>query len=217
MANAAPAERVLSRRRPAGNASIVALIALWGLAVVGGEALLWRYQLTPGAAPAPAPSTWPEGSGIPAHAGRPLLVMVAHPQCACTRSSLNELRRLVAQFEGLRPQPLLYLSLVVPAGAAADWIDGPVLRNATSIPQVQVVIDSGGSFASRLGATTSGHVLVYGADDRLLFSGGITSARAHEGEAVGQNAIVKALYGKTPSVRRSLVFGCGLQSRATRG
>jgi hypothetical protein len=200
-----------------GNGRILALIAVWGMAVIGGEVMMWRYQLTPGAPPAPAPQSWPAGSAIPRHSDRPLLLMVAHPQCVCTRASLNELRRLVAQFEGLRPPPALYLSLIVPEGAGADWIDGPVLRNASSIPEVHVVLDPGGRFAARLGTTTSGHVLLYGADDALLFSGGITSARAHEGDSAGQNAIVKALYGKTPPLRRSLVFGCGLNDPATRG
>src|SRR6185503_5391373 len=208
-----PALRGPRSRAARGNATLVAIVALWAAAVIGGEVWMWRYQLTPGAAPAAAPSTWPENAAIPAHRGKPLLLMVAHPQCACTRASLNELRRLVARFEGLQVPPELYLSLVVPAGAGADWIDGPVLRNASTIRGVHVVIDGGGRFAARLGATTSGHVLVYGADGALLFSGGITSARAHEGDSIGQNAIVKALYGHTPPSRQTPVYGCGLASR----
>jgi hypothetical protein len=204
-----------SSRRPRarGNGRLFVLIAVWAAAVVGGEVLLWRYQLTPGAAAAAAPRTWPAEAAIPAHGGRPLLLMVAHPQCACTRASLNELRRLVARFEGLRVQPELYLSLVVPDGAGADWIDGPVLRNAASLRGLHVVLDPGGRFAARLGATTSGHVLVYDAAGALLFSGGITSARAHEGDSIGQNAIVRALYGGTPPTQESPVFGCGLRTR----
>ena len=211
------AERGRGRRRAGGNATLIAVIALWAVAVVGGEAWMWRYQLTPGAAPAAAPRTWPADAPVPAHPGKPLLLMVAHPQCACTRASLNELRRLVARFEALPVQPDLYLSLIVPAGAGAGWIDGPVLRNASSIRGVRVVVDPGGRFAERLGATTSGHVLVYGGDGALLFSGGITSARAHEGDSIGQNAIVRALYGGKPPVDRTPVFGCGLKSPAVRG
>lgn len=211
------ASRGGGRRKAAGNATLIAVIALWAVAVIGGEAWMWRYQLTPGAAPAAAPRTWPADAPLPAHPGRPLLLMVAHPQCACTRASLNELRRLVARFEALPVQPDLYLSLVVPAGAGAGWIDGPVLRNASSIHGVRVAIDPGGSFAARLGATTSGHVLVYGADGALLFSGGITSARAHEGDSIGQNAIVRALYGGKPPTDTAPVFGCGLKSPAVRG
>ena len=210
--------RSRSSVRPAGrDLRVLAIIALWVVAVVGGEAMLWRYQLTPGAQAAAAPRSWPADSSLPGHAGRPLLLMVAHPQCACTRASLNELRRLIARFEGLRPRPALYLSLVVPEGRGADWIDGPVLRNASSIPGVSVVLDPGGRFASRLGSTTSGHVFVYGADDALLFSGGITAARAHEGDSPGQKAIVEALYRKAPAADGSPVFGCGLRDPATPG
>jgi len=201
--------------RQRGNGRIFALIAFWAVAVVGGEVFLWSYQLTPGAAADAAPATWPADGSIPRHPGQPLLLMVAHPRCACTRASLNELRRLIARFEGLHPPPALYLSVVAPAGTGADWTDGPVLRNAASIRGLHVVVDPGGRFAARLGATTSGHVLVYGADGALLFSGGITSARAHEGDSIGQNAIVQALYQKDPSVRRTLVFGCGLEDQPT--
>jgi len=200
-----------------GNGRLLLVIALWAVAVIGGEVVMWSYQLTPGAEPAPAPAAWPGDATIPAHAGRPLLLMVAHPKCACTRASLNELRRLVARFEALPRQPELYLSLIVPEGAGADWVDGPVLRNATSISALNVVLDPGGRFARRLGATTSGHVLVYGGDGALLFSGGITAARAHEGDAAGQDAIVRALYGKNPPLRRSSVFGCGLRSPVVKG
>jgi hypothetical protein len=139
--------------------------------------------------------------------------MIAHPQCSCTRASLNELRRLIARFEALKDPPVLYLSVVVPEGAQSGWTDGPVLRNAASIRGLNVLLDVGGRFAKRLGATTSGHLLLYGADDALLFSGGITAARAHEGDAGGQEAIVAALYGRAPAVEEAPVFGCALHSR----
>ncbi|HXT52758.1 MAG TPA: RedB protein [Thermoanaerobaculia bacterium] len=215
--DAPSADRTSRPHAGRGNARILLVIALWAVAVIGGEVVMWSYQLTPGAAPAAAPATWPADAAIPTHAGRPLLLMVAHPKCACTRASLNELRRLVARFEALPRQPELYLSLIVPEGAGADWVDGPVLRNAASISSLHVALDPGGRFARQLGATTSGHVLVYGGDGALLFSGGITAARAHEGDAAGQDAIVAALYGKTSPIHRSPVFGCGLRSPAVKG
>ena len=200
-----------ARPHARGNRWIFVLIAVWATAVIGGEVYLWSYQLTPGAEPDAAPAVWPADGSIPRHPGQPLLVMVAHPRCVCTRASLNELRRLIARFEDLRPPPALYLSVVAPEGTGPDWTDGPVMENAASIRGLRVVVDPGGRFAAKLGATTSGHVLVYGADDSLLFSGGITSARAHEGDSIGQNAIFKALYGQQPPARRSLVLGCGLR------
>ena len=196
------------------NGWIYMLIGLWGTAVSAGTIQLWRYQLTPGVEPASAQARWPADASVPSHPGRPTLLMIAHPQCSCTRASLNELRRLIVRFGELETPPVVYLSVIVPEGAGPGWTDGPVLRNAATIRGLNVVLDPGGRFAERFGATTSGHVLLYGADGSLLFSGGITAARAHEGDAGGQEAIVAALYGRTRVAESTPVFGCALQSRA---
>ena len=197
-----------------GNGWIYLTIALWATAVSAGSVELWRYQLTPGATPAPAPQAWPADSVVPVHPGKPVLLMVAHPQCACTRASLNELRRLIVRFNALENPPVLYLSVVPTKGSRGDAIDGPVLRNAASIEGLNVVIDQDGLFAKRLGATTSGHTLLYGASGELLYSGGITAARGHEGDAAGQDAILAALYGRPVATHEQPVFGCGLHKAA---
>jgi hypothetical protein len=45
----------------------------------------------------------------------------------------------------------------------------------------------------------------------LLFSGGITPARGHEGDSAGSDAIVELVKGRIPSnVIREPVFGCTL-------
>jgi hypothetical protein len=196
------------------NGWIYMLIVLWGTAVSAGTIGLWRYQLTPGVTPAPAQAVWPADAAVPTHPGRPTLVMIAHPQCSCTRASLNELRRLIVRFGELKERPVVYLSVIVPEGVGPRWTEGPVLSNAASIRDLNVVLDPGGRFAQRFGATTSGHVLLYAADGSLLFSGGITAARAHEGDAAGQEAIVAALYGRTAVAQSTPVFGCALQSGA---
>ena len=62
--------------------------------------------------------------------------------------------------------------------------------------------------ATRFGALTSGHVLLYGADAALLFSGGITASRGHVGENPGRSAIVTLLSGQRPERGRTPTFGC---------
>jgi hypothetical protein len=206
-----------SLRGGRGMASTHALIAVWIVAVIAGQAWIWRYQMTPGAAAQPPPASWPTGAGLPARDGRPLLVMVAHPRCVCTRASLEELRRLMARFAGLSERPAVYLSLIVPPDAAADWVEGSVLRAARGFSGLQVRLDPGGRLAARLGSTTSGHVFLYDRGGALLFSGGITSARGHEGSSRGQNAIVDALYRRSHRREDAPVFGCGLRQAATPG
>jgi hypothetical protein len=70
--------------------------------------------------------------------------------------------------------------------------------------------------AGRFGAETSGHTLLYGADGRLLFSGGITASRGHAGENAGESAIIALVNHQTPLRSQTLVFGCSLTNHAER-
>ncbi|MEX2304044.1 MAG: hypothetical protein WD733_24070 [Bryobacterales bacterium] len=62
------------------------LVALaWTIAVGLGMTRLLEYENT--AAPAGVvASHWPETSSLARRAGRPTLVMLAHPRCPCTRA-----------------------------------------------------------------------------------------------------------------------------------
>lgn len=67
---------------------------LWGAAwlstVVFGMYYLAEYSATPGAVGSSV-SRWPSGSTLSLNKDSPTLVMIAHPRCACTRASLEEL------------------------------------------------------------------------------------------------------------------------------
>jgi hypothetical protein len=62
--------------------------------------------------------------------------------------------------------------------------------------------------ARQFHATTSGQTLLYSPAGSLMFSGGITAARGHEGDNVGESTIVALLTGKPTDVVRTPVFGC---------
>ena len=62
-----------------------------------------------------------------------------------------------------------------PSGTAEDWEQTDLWKSAAAIPGVAVSIDVDGAEAQRFQATTSGHTLLYDAEGKLLFSGGITS------------------------------------------
>ena len=78
---------------------------------------------------------------------------------------------------------------------------------------MKVVFDPDGVEARRFGAETSGHTLLFGADGRLLFSGGITASRGHAGDNAGESAIVALVNNQTPTRTQTLVFGCSLANR----
>jgi hypothetical protein len=121
-----------------------------------------------------------------------------------------ELARVVARApHGLR----VYVLAVVPEGATDGWEKTPLLGQASEIPGARVITDRGGLEATRFGAQTSGQTSLYAADGHLIFRGGITGARGHEGDNAGEDAIVAAAAGDRPALGESPVFGCSLFAR----
>ena len=182
----------------------------WLLAVAAGLAVLWNYENAPGV-PATPPEHWPAGSGLRRVPGVATLVMLLHPRCPCSRASLEELDRLMAHLPGVLIAHVLF---VKPAGVPEDWEQTDLWRRAATIPGVSLTRDDGGEEARRFGAATSGQTVVYDGDERLLFSGGITAARGHEGDNAGRTAILSLLATGAAERRSTPVFGCSLRGGA---
>ena len=192
------------------RAFLAAAGALWALSVAAGSGLLIRYERAPGAQATPA-RQWPAGVGFEPDSRRFTLVMLAHPRCPCTRASLRELAKLMAREPGRLTAEVLFFR---PEGASETWAHTNLWRAAAEIPGVQVRSDEGGQLArNAFHAATSGQTLLYDAEGRLLFRGGITAARGHEGDNTGESAIRALLAGQggTQTVAGTApVFGCSL-------
>jgi len=183
------------------------LTLVWIACCGAGLWVLWAWDNQPGA-PAQAREAWPAGTGLARDAGRPTLVMLVHPQCACSRASLAELAELLAR---ARPRPKTFVLFLKPEGFADGWEQSHLWAAAAALPGVTVIRDSGGVEAARFGAATSGQTFLYDARGRLQFAGGITAARAHAGDNAGRTAVVALLNGSaTPPPARTSVFGCPL-------
>lgn len=191
-------------RAPAWPLAVAA--GAWLLSVAAGMGILILYAATPGD-PGGPPESWPADTTLPAPADRPVLVMMAHPRCPCTRATFRELARLMAR-PGDRVQA--HVLFLRPAGVPEDWWRTDLRDSAASIPGVEVMSDDAGIESGRFRTGTSGHVLLYGTDGRLLFSGGITPARGHAGDNDGLDALVRAIDDGTRARARALVFGCAL-------
>lgn len=177
-----------------------------------GLRVLFHYENTPGRVGALS-QAWP-GAQIERATDRPTLVMLAHPHCPCTVASVGELAQIMARLQG---KVATYVLFVKPKEAGRDWEDTNLRRSAEAIPGVKVVFDPDGVEARRFGAETSGHTLLFGADGRLLFSGGITASRGHAGDNAGERAIVALVNNQTPARTQTLVFGCSLANRPETG
>ena len=179
---------------------------LWLIAVVAGLSLLARYERAPGL-PADARAQWPAGTRLALDASRPTLVMLAHPRCTCTRASLAELAEVMAR---ARSRPKAYVVFIKPGVMPADWEHSDLWQASARIPDVTIVRDDGGVEAQRFGAETSGQTFLYDAAGRLLFSGGTTGARGHEGDNAGRASILALLNRERTTMASSFVFGCSL-------
>lgn len=180
---------------------------VWGASVTLGFTYLLNYSVQAGT-PASAPERWPAASRIPAPDGGYTLVMTIHPQCPCSRASVTELNNLVALLR--RDRVKSYVLVVKPADFPDAWIGTESVRSAGRIPGVGVIVDIDGRESSRLGAATSGQVLLYGPDARLRFAGGITPERGHLGDSAGRQRILALVRSGTTDGKDSLVYGCAL-------
>ena len=182
----------------------IVVSVLW-LAVVGvGSGMLWKYSNTPNPDPTP-PASWPATTTIPRVNGQATLVMFVHPQCSCTRASVGELAVLMAHCQGLVNTHVIFFR---PSGSREDWTHSDLWKAAAIIPGVTVQADEDGREAQLFHAETSGHTALYDAQGRLVFDGGITASRGHEGDNDGSEAIVALLHGKTPERAQTPVYGC---------
>jgi hypothetical protein len=187
-------------------------VAAWLLATTACMALLWRYKARPGEA-ATAPTHWPTTSTIPRDSDLPTLVMFTHPECPCTRASLEELSEVMAQVGG---KVHAWVLLVRPPGVGRDWDDTEMRQQAQAIRGVTVRTDVDGQEAERFGAHVSGQVLLYDASGALAFAGGITGSRGHVGNNVGRQRVISLIASHTADAPTAYVYGCDLLGEARR-
>jgi hypothetical protein len=104
----------------------------------------------------------------------------------------------------------IHLVFTKPAGADETWAQTDLWDRGRQIPAAISTIDDNGAEADQFGARTSGEAFLYGIDGQLLFHGGITAGRGHEGISSGRVALTALLDGKSANQAQSPVFGCAL-------
>jgi hypothetical protein len=188
------------------QARLVASVVAWaGLVAVGAWAM-FSYELTP-AAPAKPAKRWPAGTALLRESNRTTLLMFVHPQCPCSRASLVELERLVSNRRNAVSVRVLF---VRPAEMPEGWERSDLWPLAERIPGATVLCDASGAEATRFKARTSGETMLFSAAGELLYDGGITASRGHEGDNFASAAVAALIDGSTAEFQRMPVFGCAL-------
>lgn len=215
----AAAARTSNRRT---NFWLKILAGLWLLLVGLGLVLLMLYSNRPGER-GDVPKTWPAESGLENSKTRSTLLVFAHPQCPCTRATIDELSWIMSRCgESLDCRVLFFQ----PAGESAEWSHTDLWHQAALIEGVRVFADPQSRAAMEFGALTSGHVVMYDTEGNLRFEGGITPSRGHRGGNRGRDQVVSLLNGaasqsvvagesesdamERDAVESTCVFGCPL-------
>ncbi len=191
--------------------TILASIAIWGTLIVGGFWLLFDHEFEPGPS-AHAPDEWPTESKIPRATAQPTFVIFAHPHCPCTRATIDELARIVADCTGRLSVVVMFIR---PPGFETEWTRSDLWTQSKEIPNTVAAEDIDGREAERFHAITSGQAVLYDAAGKLRFCGGITGSRGHEGQNAGRAAVVEIVRGRSAPVIRTPVFGCPLMDAST--
>jgi hypothetical protein len=195
----------LHRKR--GWTLIPALVTGWLIVVMVGMGILWRHELTPGPVER-VRSNWPVNLSFDRNAAGYTLVMTVHPECPCTRASVDELATLMTSCQSRVKAVVLVAALTGPdekTKSSGLW------ELASQIPGVTCVADRDAVMTARFGAETSGQVYLYDVDGVLQFSGGITAARGHEGDNDGVAAICSIVNTGQPLLKTTPVYGCRIR------
>lgn len=125
-------------------------------------------------------SEWPASTKLTKVTNVGHLIVFVHPYCPCTTATLRNLEDALdstnhtVSIVQLRTARLE--SLHVPVPSIARIVD----KNGWSL-----VLDNEGVEASTFGATTSGECMLFTPSGALLFAGGITASRGHQGDNQG--------------------------------
>lgn len=193
-------------RRGHSHGLVFLIAGVWGVLTISGMIALARYSGASGENHQP-PEKWPADSMIPLSKKGLTLVMFIHPRCPCTRSSVGELARIMADSGGVIDA---HVMASLPPGEDASWARTDLWTSADAIPGVDVRLDVARAEAIRFHARTSGAVVVYDSDGKLVFFGGITPARGHAGDSAGRSAILGLAIRESGERHEAPVFGCPL-------
>ena len=192
--------------------AVMVTLVVWCASAAVGWAWLAHFSSTPGQQDS-APLLLPErlaALSFAGSSGSKQLFVVLHPQCSCSRATVSELSRILSHNpQAARVTVLLYQ----PGALPPHWKAANALAEQIEELRVAAVSDIDGRYAAALHASTSGEVILYSGDGRLLFQGGITSQRGHEGDSFGGAELSRALQGRTPVVSKTAVFGCPVLNR----
>lgn len=184
----------------------IVAVSFWFAALLIAAGFSLRYEKTPTMLDSKL-ERFPASSKLKLNQSGFTMLFFVHPKCPCTQASLAELARL----KGKNPSLTGYIALLVPHKSLTSWMQSANCQRARQVVGFEAVPDYGGLEAACFGAKSSGEAFLFNSAGKLLFHGGLTAARGHEGPNSGVDQITSILEGKSRSGKYA-VYGCSLQN-----
>ena len=187
------------------------MILIWLALIVLGNKVLLEYN-NKDIESNDHPLTWPNKSSIPFSTEKNNLVIFIHPKCPCSKASLNELNRLLSQYPDFFNSQAVFVKVDTNKEANSDdsLEQRSLWQKAKKISKLNTLVDGGGKEAKLFSVKSSGRVLIYNQDSKLIFAGGLTAARGMEGDNIGKKRIISYIKGTNIEFFTTPSFGCSL-------
>lgn len=182
---------------------LLLLAVSWVSLLAVGNYWLISYSMTPGQYDE-APQNWPRDSLLSKSDSKYSLLIGLHPLCPCSQATASELERLLPYVD-----EKLEVMVLLPS-EDEKWLQAPLVQRFAAMPGARVVSDPDASESKRFTLNTSGECRLYDPSGRLRYSGGLTAARAHEGDNFGKKAVINIIKGLEPESCDGPSFGCPL-------
>ncbi|QQR56674.1 MAG: RedB protein [Candidatus Melainabacteria bacterium] len=189
------------------NRTLIISMSIWALLVIVSYCGLNAYSTEHGEKGESEMVHWPTISKLERDENKFNLVAFIHPHCPCSRASLNELCKIMSRAKKNVSCRVVFMK---PQEFGLDWEKTDLWYTAKQIPNCDCFADINGDETNAFFAKTSGQTYLFDRDGVLIFSGGITGSRGHEGDNPGQLAIEDLALSKKNNNNCSPVFGCPL-------
>ncbi len=188
------------------NLILSLIVILWLSAIGYGFSILLHYQFKANSEVTGIES-WPNNSKLKLDPRLDTLLIFVHPHCPCSRASVAELNKLLTSFHQKLHTIVIFSK---PKSKDDVWLKSDLWTKAESLPGAIIYVDDDNEEAKKFMTNTSGEVLLFKSNGTLVYHGGITGSRGHEGDNKGKTLISNYLKtGRMPG-EEGQAFGCSL-------
>jgi hypothetical protein len=185
------------------------VMTVLGLVLIISLYKSFAFEFTP-ARRSGVSETWPQAADYQRGA-RGTLVVFLHPQCPCSRATLSQLDRLRLAAS----EHDVTFHAIFSGDPEMEQEPSSLVKSARGLTGVATHLDSQSASARSFGALTSGEAYLYDAAGNLVYHGGLTPSRGHEGSCPSLDFLNGWLRDKPTSTAPALsgpVFGCELET-----